>query len=118
MIAQSETTPAAIARFTRFSPVDWDNWLLLASQHNLIPIVYDRLKQFETQLALPAYALVKMEQVYLVTAVHNTLLLHKAKIILSAIKKAELPVIGLKGLYLLDNIISNIALRAWLIWIS
>ena len=97
--------------FARLSDSDWKNFLRFVNQHGLTPVVFDRLTQYKTHLSPPDDIFAAMQKIYLSTAVKNTQLLNEAKRFLSASRDSGLPVIGLKGIFLVENVFGNIALR-------
>jgi len=97
--------------FLNFSQVDWENLISLAEEYRLLPLTYTHLKKLGVSDRLPAAGREKMRQAVLTNATRNTLFLHEAKIVLETLKGAHIPVIGLKGVYLLDNIYPDISTR-------
>jgi hypothetical protein len=90
---------------------EWEQIINLAGQHGILPILYRRIKALDEPLDIPEAALQRLHTAYLTNATRNTLFLHEGGIIFKALKDAGIPVIGLKGLFLLENIYQDIGLR-------
>ena len=97
--------------FMNYSQEDWEQFLDLAGKHNLIPLVFARLKSLGLSHTIPTAIIEKMRQAMLTNATRNAIFLHEAKTIIEALQEANIPVIGLKGLYLLENIYPDISTR-------
>ena len=101
----AETLPGILD--DRWSPI-----LEAAAQHDLRLLLFNRLNNAPAGLT-PAWVLEQLQANYLAAAVRNTLMLHHAAEILNSLKSAGLEVIVLKGLYLVENVYANIALRTF-----
>ena len=99
------------AAFINYSHEDWEGILDLAGKHNLIPLLYARLKSLGLSHTIPTAILENMRQAMLTNATRNAIFLHEAKTLLDSLQKANIPVIGLKGVYLLENIYPDISTR-------
>jgi hypothetical protein len=91
---------------------DWKALIYLADQHNLTPIIYQQLRESKEELDIPPDIADRMRRAYLSNAARNTYFLHETGRILQAFSEAGLPAIGLKGVFLLENVYPNIALRS------
>ncbi|MBW6465119.1 MAG: nucleotidyltransferase family protein [Brevefilum sp.] len=96
----------------QFTLEDWKALLYLADQHNLTPILYQQLRECKQELAIPPEITDRMRRAFLTNAARNTYFLHETGRILQAFSEAGLPAIGLKGVFLLENIYPNVALRS------
>ena len=90
---------------------EWEQIINLAGQHGILPILYRRIKALDEPLNIPEAASQRLHTAYLTNATRNTLFLHEGGIIFKALKDAGIPAIGLKGLFLLENIYQDIGLR-------
>lgn len=90
----------------------WNPILDAAARHELTLLLYNRLRNAPAGMA-PEWVLERLHADYLAAAVRNTLMLHHATEILTSLKSAGLEVIVLKGLYLVENVYANIALRTF-----
>lgn len=92
---------------------EWKNLLTECNMQGVKPLVYSKLKYFIEEGCVPAFIQEDLREAHLRSAQKNTLILHYAGILLNAINAQNIPVIGLKGVYLLDNIYTNIAARTF-----
>jgi len=90
---------------------DWNQLITRANQHRLTPIIYDQLNKQGALSALPTPIKENLRTAYLNNAVRNTIFLHEVKQILATFADEQIPTIGLKGVYLLENVYDHIALR-------
>ena len=100
------------AELQQFTLEDWKALLYLADQHNLTPFIFQQLRESQVEHAIPPDIADRMRRAYFSNAARNTYFLHETSRILQAFSEVGLPVIGLKGVFLLENIYPNIALRS------
>jgi len=74
--------------------------------------LYARLNQEELLPCLPVELREFLRENYRVNAARNLILLNRAAQVLAALKNQRIQVIGLKGLYLLENVYQDIGARA------
>lgn len=89
----------------------WQDLISEADRLDAQPQLYLRLKALGADQTCPAEVWSGLRQVYLSTASRNTLILHCASDVLRALVAAGVPVIGLKGIYLLENLYGDIGAR-------
>lgn len=91
-----------------------EDWVLLQrylENHSLACLVYARLcQQCQTHL-IPEESRQFLREQYLLNAARNLQLLQNAHKALAALAERNIPVIGIKGLYLLENIYADIGAR-------
>ena len=97
--------------FQDLNKIDWEGLVNLAGQYNLIPILYGRLKTLDILPFIPESLTEHLRVAYLANATRNMLLLHEAGFIFTALKNAGIPAVGLKGLFLLENVYADIGMR-------
>ena len=94
-----------------FTEGRWNALLQQAEQHAVTLLLYDRLAAAECDA--PPWLMERLRQDHLGAAVKNTLMLHHAAQILTALNAQGIEVIALKGLYLVENVYANISLRTF-----
>jgi hypothetical protein len=98
-------------KFMDLSEADWRAFLELASLHGLSGVVFRSLDQYAlADLLSPAEA-EKLHGAVVRNAARNMLFLREASALLSTLRDRGIDVIGLKGVYLLDNIYEDISVR-------
>lgn len=100
-----------LARIQNFSEEEWDTFLGIAAKQNLSMALYSRLCSFPVTFSIPTDIKNRLYNIHLTNTARNMLLLHHAEGIISHLVGANIPVIGLKGIYLLDNIYPNVGDR-------
>jgi len=93
------------------SPSDWDRIIEQSVNNGVGPLLYQSLEKIEAETDIPDEVLLKLRKIYLVSALRNLRLYQQLSKILSALQKAEIPVIVLKGACLAEKVYCNIALR-------
>lgn len=88
-----------------------DALALESQKQDVAALFYSMLVELELANELDFSLKENLKQHYLFTATRNTLFLHEAEQLLSSLKAAGIPAAGLKGIYLLENLYSNIAAR-------
>ncbi|MDT8381823.1 MAG: nucleotidyltransferase family protein [Brevefilum sp.] len=106
---QEEPLSALIKTFT---DADWLAIVNLSKGHRISPILYDRLNALKDQVDIPESVVKKLRQDYLLTAARNTSFFHEGEIILAKFSASGIPIIVLKGLYLVEEVYQNAALRS------
>ncbi|MBI2299905.1 MAG: lasso peptide biosynthesis B2 protein [Armatimonadetes bacterium] len=122
--ARSRPTPAAVQRSlldllrTESPPLqpgwrpdgdalDWSALACLAERHGLGALLLDRLRRRGLAALLPAETVAKLREISLLTIAQNTRVKHELRGILTACEAAAVPVIVLKGAYLVDAVYAN-----------
>ena len=108
-LSTSETLAAALGGFPSG---DWQNFSQYLETHSLANLLYTRLQQNELLDLVPADERRALRENYLANAARNLLLLTRAAEVLAALQAQGTAVIGLKGLYLLENVYRDIGARA------
>lgn len=90
---------------------DWEGLIATSFNSELQPLLYSKLKPYFSNIFFPDFVQSDLRQAHLRTAQKNLLMLHHAGLIFKAIRSKNIPVIGLKGIYLIDNVFKNIAAR-------
>ena len=108
-LSTSETIAAILGSF---NSEDWQNFRWYLESHSLANLLYARFQQMGLQVLVPPDAGGFLRENYLANAARNLLLLTHAAEVLAALQAEGIPVIGLKGLYLLENVYKDIGVRA------
>ena len=108
-LSTSETIAAILGSFTS---EDWQNFRWYLESHSLANLLYARFQQMGLQVLVPPDAVGFLRENYLANAARNLLLLTHAAEVLAALRAEGIAVIGLKGLYLLENVYKDIGVRA------
>ncbi len=95
----------------RIAPGDWQPILDLARQQNLLPILYHRIQAAGLCDEVPAEIRSILHGQYLRSAARGIRINRQFDAILDELNSANLPVIPLKGMYLMQAIYQNPALR-------
>lgn len=90
----------------------WQALLAEAERQSVTPFLYAALARLEREHSLDFPNRDKLYQSYVINAGRNTLIMHDAEILLSSLKKAGIAAVGLKGVYLLENVYENIGARS------
>jgi len=89
--------------------VDWDRFYLQAARHELLPLVYQGLKQVSAYL--PLDVLDHYQHCYAANTLRNLQLRNELRGLLLEFSKAEIPVIPYKGPVLAETVYGDLALR-------
>ena len=92
-----------------FDAADWQRIVELAQRQSVAPILYARLKERDS-VPSPGSAQ-RLREIYLGTFKRNARLLHEVGKILRALQASDIPVIPLKGAYLVEAVYGNLGLR-------
>jgi hypothetical protein len=88
---------------------DWESLIVLAQQHTVTPMLYERLK--EGGIKTPPKVDEQLRHIYFNSMRRNMRLFHEYNKILYALVDVHIPVIPLKGVYLAEAVYNNIVLR-------
>lgn len=91
---------------------DWQLIQPYVESHSLANSVFARLRQQELLGLIPEENRVLMRENYLANAARNSFLLNSAQKAFAVLAARGIPVIGLKGLYLLENVFKDVGARA------
>jgi len=89
----------------------WEELERVVSLQGIGPLFYAKLKPLIEKINIPTTIQANLHRSYISTAYKNTLILHNTASLISAMRSQNIPVIGLKGIYLVENIYDNIATR-------
>ena len=95
----------------QFGDADWEALLQCASLHKASGLLHAQIKKKGIAQLFPDAVLKKLRSTYLQNAAQNSALYSQLSIILAAFRKANIPVIVLKGAFLADAVYKNIAVR-------
>lgn len=98
-----------------FSGLDERGWMGLieaAQRQQVDALLYLQVKEFLGKTIITSLSIEVLHNAYLSNAGRNALSLHNASQILQALGKAGIDVIGLKGIYLIENLYSDIGERS------
>jgi hypothetical protein len=95
--------------FEELKEKDWTAILNKAQQHSIAPLLYQHLKQFNTQI--PAKILEQLNKNYFSALLRNTYIYNEVSKILNNAKEDNIPIVVLKGADLAESVYSSIALR-------
>jgi hypothetical protein len=98
-----------LVHFEKLKKKDWTAVINKAHKHSITPLLYQHLKQFNTQI--PTQALERLNKIYLNAFLRNTYIYNELSKILSNANKDNIPIVVLKGAALAESVYSNIALR-------
>jgi hypothetical protein len=90
---------------------NWQSIVRQASCQRLAPLLYRRLKELKLSQAIPDDIFQVLHQQYLESAAQSMLRYHGFGRIVTALQKAHIPVIALKGVYLAVTVYKDPALR-------
>ena len=111
-LISSERDPQDLNNQLRqFSPEEWELLIDLANKNGLTAILYKFFVQQDLTRYISKKQFEVLQEKTRITAVNNLILIHEAKQVLEVLHQSNIDVIGLKGLYLLDNIYDDISLR-------
>jgi hypothetical protein len=96
---------------SRSDDAECDQFFQFATLHRMAPLLYSQIKKWRLDSAAPEHVLKKIRSVYLHNAARNTRLYNMLAEVLSVLRKAEIPVIVLKGAFLAEEVYGNIAAR-------
>ena len=90
---------------------DWANFLNLASEQRIRPLLYHQMKQRELVRLFPENVVQDLRSAYKNTTTRNLILLRELHNISKAFQESGIAVIVLKGMHLLNQVYGNISLR-------
>ena len=95
--------------------VSTGHWEILhreATRHGIAPLLYHRLRPHVSRMGIPADALEKLQQQYLLNRIKNTRIYHEFSKIVRSMKNQGILLIPLKGIYLAEAVYDSPALRS------
>jgi hypothetical protein len=92
-------------------PGDWESILDLARHQNLAPLLYHRIRNLGLCDTVPDEVLIILRNQYLRSAARGMRIIRQFDDILAGLDTAHLPVIPLKGIYLVQVVYQNPALH-------
>jgi len=97
---------------SQIAPEQWDALIAEAERQEVAPLLFALLADLHKSHGREIPQKEKLRQTYLSTAARNMLTLHDAELVFAALRKAGIPVAGLKGVYLLEHAYPDIAARS------
>jgi hypothetical protein len=91
----------------------WEQLLTFCRMQGIRPLFSSRLELLNGQVSLPAFVSEELHQASLKTASRNMLVLHYAERALKAFQEADVPLIALKGIYLIETVYHEISSRSF-----
>ena len=107
--------PKELKSLRILSGMDQSQWNALATEayrQELAPLLFSELQRAEAFTTQEIPVKEKLKRAYLTAAAQNMLSLHDAEILLNAFHQAGIPAVGLKGVYLLENVYADIGARS------
>ena len=95
----------------QLSSSDWEVLLEQVAIQRVSPLLYQRLKERDLDVVVPAAIMQTLHELYLPNSARNLRLYHELGEIVRTLQAANIPVIVLKGAYLAKAVYGNIALR-------
>lgn len=89
----------------------WEALIVEAKNQAVSPFLYSLLVELENSSNLDFPKKDQLHQGYILTAARNTLILHDTEQLFSSLRDADIDVVGLKGIYLLENVYTNVGAR-------
>jgi hypothetical protein len=108
---KNQEPAAKMDRVRHFTANNWEDILVAAGRHGVVPILYHTLKPLISAINMPETIRDKMIRIYYLSAARNTRLYQALSIVMAALSAGGIKVILLKGAYLADSVYGNIALR-------
>lgn len=112
ILARGQLPPPACeeARALLARPLQWDRVLEQARANEVYPMLYRNLRYLGFA-GVPASVRAKLEALFRMNALRNTLLADELTLLLGALSEAGIPVIPLKGLFLAESLYGDLTLR-------
>jgi len=99
-------------KFSNLTNKDWDEFVALSKSHKLSNLLLGFLVRNDLIDFVPSNQIKELREKNRQNAIQNIYLLQEAEIILKQFRVSDIEVIGLKGVYLLDNIYEDISMRS------
>jgi hypothetical protein len=93
------------------SRLEWDVMLDLASEHQVVPLLYRRLRELGWEAGMPVAARDRLQKGYWRSAGRSIRLFHELSSVLAALREDGIAVVALKGAHLAPIVYGNLALR-------
>ncbi|MDP4267486.1 MAG: nucleotidyltransferase family protein [Bacteroidota bacterium] len=91
--------------------LDWDYILTNAYRNGIIPTLFNNISNFDNKEVIPVHVVSKLKNSYYANLKNNIKLIHEFKFVADVLKKENIDIILLKGIYLSSLVYKNIALR-------
>jgi len=112
VLLHAEPAAGDLAEALAMDEAQWTAVLTLAANEHVYPYLYWNLQRLNGLSSLPEALRIWLHASYLGSAARNRVLLHYVEQILTAFAERNLPVIVLKGTYLVDQIYPTLGARA------
>jgi len=90
---------------------NWNTFLQNAKQNRLAPVVYSVFSESTLSEQIPESILLELQKHYYKSLSKNTILYNEFERQLEKWNELKIPVVALKGIFLAENVYSNIAIR-------
>lgn len=104
--------PEIRQKFSNLTNENWNEFIALSKSHNLSNLLMGFLVRNDLIDFVPSNQIKELREKNRQNAIQNIYLLQEAEIILKQFRVSAIEVIGLKGVYLLDNIYEDISMRS------
>jgi hypothetical protein len=111
ILADSGNTNEIIGQLKSFNDQDFRSFIALSNQHGVMPQVYRYVNNHGLTDQIPADIFRVFREHTLSNTTRNMLFLYEATGLFKSLTAAEIPVMGLKGIFLLDNVYKDISQR-------
>lgn len=91
---------------------EWGGLVMEAQQQNVGALLYLQIIKQSKKLNIPDTLLEELHNTYISNAGRSTFRMHSVNLLLCSLKQAGIDVIGLKGIYLIENLYSDIGARS------
>jgi hypothetical protein len=99
-------------RLAHCSIAEWEELVVLATEQQVAPLLYHRLKGHGYETAIPTAIRDRLKKQYQNNVVRNMRLYHAIRQLVGTLQDQQIPVLILKGAYLAATVYESIALRA------
>ena len=112
LLNPNSSTERCAEVLSRMNAEDWEALTAYCAGYDLLPALEFRLSQLGLAHQIPEPHRQSFHSAYMLSAVRNILLLNHASQILLRLKAENIPVIALKGLFLVENTYKDLGARS------
>jgi len=112
LLIQSDSAVGPDTAITPAPSIPWDPVIQAARLHGLDAVLYQHIVQAGLRDEVPEKPFEQLHHAAQVNAAHNLVFLWEAGSIFKALQAAKIPVMVLKGLYLLEHVYRDVSLRS------
>ena len=91
--------------------LSWEQVLERASWYRVSGLLFSRLRDPQFKARVPAWVLQRLQKIYFTNGVKNHFLTSELRRVLAALQLADIPVLVLKGAYLMESVYRDPAIR-------